>query len=633
MTIIMNDGTTAAEEQKQASNAGMNFNDPNAGAEAPQKMFQLSRLGNLVQTPLSRRSGSEIAIELARQFDDLAEKHKAQTEISTLVIEPKDLPNLRFSLVIVIVSRPGTEKTTPVAFHTLMMAGSLDDQLQPISENVANFGPIENRFTPGCTLTADLVTEMTKFISRKIGRPAIYAATAVVPLGFPITDKQAVYRLLANATTAAGTQLRIRAPDFKDLNLKETQFDAQLNVRVTASDEHGRDATGLPFRSDIIIDMNLSPLNQSSDKTQNALGRSFENVQQLTNLCGYVDFIYAPPDSTIQGGMYGIHKPTQMFRPRFIINNFESVESVSMSLQLLALLTSMKLAENHAWAGAFQAMVHSNNKSETNFRDVGALGYVLETLPGGLPGGQAVATTPDKFPPPVMRMFLSHAVYPDLVITLHIDEAGPQTWINSIFAAAGRGNENAVAALVKAANRLTGGLFNKYYDPSKPLVVAEDNRIHAGTWRDGLDRIRDINEFDHLAALNYYGKKGELDSIQLYSDSHVDTAIPLKVRLDRRWNLISNALGTSIRHTGYKRPYNLTPNLLSSLSKAAMEAGLVTSSSVNLGESAGGLQRAHMDVTNLMFNNQSTGLFSGSFGNVGGINLSGMGAGNMSVGW
>lgn len=601
-------GTTAPSQEQSSAGLGGGQSSGN------EKLFSLSRMASFTALPFSRRPGSEAGIELARKIDELVEKHKAETRINTYVLDQNAYPDLKYAIVLVAVSDPADNKS-PVAYHALLLEGSTEDKLHPITENVAGYGSIEVRFVPGDTIDEDLVKAMTQYISGQFpGRPILYASSEVVPASFDLSDNSAVHRLLGNAATAAGTQLVVRRPDFVDFDLTKTKMDAQLSLRVTSSDDHGRDAVGLPFRSDILIDLSLSPLNRNVD-SQNVLRRSLDLQQQLTSLSGYVDLAYTPSDSVGQSGgqFFGVNKPSQTFRPRFVITNFESVNSVSLSLQLLTLLTATKLAENHAWAGAFQTMARPKAKGQINFRDIGAIGFDLDTLPGGLPGNREIDTSPENFSPQVLRLLLSHAVFPDLVFTIDIDEAGPQTWINAVFAAVGNGNPQATAALVKAANSLTGGHFQKYWDQSKPLVVAENNRIHAGTWRDSQDRLRSIDEFDYLAALNYYGRKGEMDSVRVFSESHFDTNIPLSVRLDKRWNLIVNAMGGSVRHTGFKRRYNLTSNLLTPLVMGARDAGLVTTSNINLGEISS-IQRAHLDMSQFTLGGQATGLFSGGFG-------------------
>lgn len=613
MSIIRNSGDN---NQQQQSN---NFNqsaEAQAGANAaPAKQYSLSRLGNVTQLPFSRRIGSEAGVELARKFDDLAEKFKADNKIQTFVLDQNTAPELRFACVIVAVSEPNEPKGT-VAFHTLILEGSTDKGLQPLPENISGYGQIQVQFVPGDMVTNKLVEIVTNYMSMQFpNRKVAYASTSVVPSTFNTEDPQAVHRLLGNATTAAGTQLIIHRPGFRDIDLTKVEHDAQLCLRVNSSDEHGKDAVGNPYRSDIIVELSTAPLrNSNNSNEQNVLGRALDMQNTLTNLTGYVDLMYTPPEAMAGQMGYGMAKPTQMFRPRFIITQFESVDSVSLSLQLLSLVTAAKLAENHAWIGAFQSTQRPVGKNAINFRDIGAIGFELETLPGNLPGGREIDTSPDKFTPAILRMLLAHGVYPDLTFAMDIDETGPQTWINAIFAAAGQNNERAIAALVKAANTLTGGRFEHYYDKSKPLIVAEDNRIHAGTWRDNVHtQLRDIAEFDYLAALNFYGRQQNMEAVRLFSDSHSDSGIPLKVRLDRRWELIKNALGGSVKLTGFKRRYNIHPNLLLSLVRASVDAGLQTSTDINLGEIAS-IQRAHLDMNQFVMGGQATGLFSGGFG-------------------
>jgi len=606
--------------------------DPAGSGQTTEKKFSLSRLGSIGNMPMSRRSGSEVAVELANAMDDLAEKYKLTSNISTLIVEPKNADGLFYSAIAVIFAIP--EKRI-CAYHLLIAAASSESSGAPLIENVPNYGTIETRITPGCGVTVRTIESISNYIKGRMNMTAVYAASCVVPATFDPKDQSSVYRLLANAATAGAHTLNVRSGQ-PDLNLAETVFDEQLSVRISGMEDHIVGIDSLPIRSDICVEILSQPIARQNSPTDNILNRAANDgigSKVLTQLIGYVDFLSAPPDNLQGGQAFGLNKPTQALRPRIMITDFQAVDSITQSMQLLALISAKKLTEGYGWSGAFSAPRRVLAKGEIDYRNIGAIGYMLETLPGNVPGHVMVETSPDKFNAQVLRVLLNHGVYPDPVVTMLIDEAGPQTWINSIFLAAARGVPNAVKALLAACNLLTGGNFNKYYDPQKPLVTAEENRIHAGTWRDGQDRLRDLLEFDMLAAMNFYGNAGDMDAVHTFSDSYVDMALPLKVRLDRRWNLIKNALGPSVRHTGYKRPVNLSPNLLVSLVRGAADCGLSMNPIYNLGETMGSLQRASLNVTGLTFGSDISALFSGSNTSGSGANLGNLGMGNFNVGW
>lgn len=620
-------GTGKAADQQQTKD-----NNFNAFQEQPteqvNKRFALSNLGKIGNLPMSRRSGSEVAVELANAMDELMEKYKLSSNISTLIIEPKNADNLFYTAVAVIHSIP--EKKC-LAYHLLLVAGSSESSGAPLVENVPNYGTIETRITPGCGINSRTITSVSEYIRSRTGLVPHYASSCTVPTQFPIKEQSNVYRLLANAVTAASSVLNIRS-GMPDLNLGECSFDTQLSIRVSAMEDHLVGADSLPIRSDLCVEILSQPLrNNGGSPESNLLARAASEgvgATAITQLTGYVDLISAPADN-VGNAAFGLMKPTQALRPRIMITDFQAVDNVTSNLQLLALVSAKKLTEGFSWSGAFSTQRRPLNKNEIDFRNIGAIGYVLETLPGNMPGGVPVDTSPDKFNAQILRVLLNHAVFPDPVVTLLIDEAGPQTWINSIFLAAARNVPDAVKALIAHCNLLTNGNFNKYYDPQKPLVTTEDNRIHAGVWRDPQDRQRDLLEFDLLAAMNFYGKAGDLDAIHTFADSYVDTNIPLKVRLDRRWNLIQGALGPSVRHTGFKRPVNILPNMLTSLVKGVADCGLEMNSIFNLGETMGSLQRASLNITGLTFGADASSLFAGSSGGLN-TNTGNLGMGNFS---
>ena len=162
--------------------------------------------------------------------------------------------------------------------------------------------------------------------------------------------------------------------------------------------------------------------------------------------------------------------------------------------------------------------------------------------------------------------------YKQTSLALDVSDAGADTWMNEVFAAAANKNLNAQAAILSAASRLTNRAINQFYpNPDSPVVIRNE-RVLLGYWKNEKGERRDIREVDLVWIANRFGKKG-IKEIREWSQTYNpnwDEARSLAIRRD-----ILRQLLPGVVFTGEGQRVTFTAKFIRALSQALALQGFV----------------------------------------------------------
>lgn len=585
------------EQNQQAGQTAMGaaFAGAGAGAEqaAPQGQAgyqarqqaprqRLSDFWSQSPNAMSRSPSSDIISTLSAALT--AEYEKAVRPEYAVTLVPIDLDlsdNMEKSAIVVAVE----SKQVPelgVAYHTLILDGS-SEPVQNITQQIGN-NPIEITRTSGDVNTVAFQKEVRAFVQRQFpGKELHPVDQEVVWADFDMTNKRRVYNLAANAVLAGSTELA-RLAGFNDIDLGNVEGDSTLTVQTSFNNSPTEDILGSPIRSDIVIDFRIG--GQPVPGQQGVMSR----VKTLARVSGFMDLAWSPAVAAAQA--YNPWVPQvqaqqspdayKKYIPRYVITDLDSQNVLSIRAQLLGLVTAFTLRENNGWVEAFRPspVVHEG----VDYRDIGAVG-IEANFEGNTSGiGARIDTKSDSFqrsqhqPGDFLLRLVASVFQPKLLLSMDVAEAGPTTWISSIFAAAGEtanpAHQAASAYIISEANKLTAGRLSAYLQPGTRIIIDENNRIHTGYYigRDGLKH--DLREIDYLYVLNVVGDR-DPELAREWSDSFSLVGVPLEVRLAKRKTIIEGILGKQNVHiTGFARRVTFEPDFVNALTAAVHDVGL-----------------------------------------------------------
>lgn len=581
-----------------------------------QRGFSFRNMGGMNRSAMGRNPTSEALAKLVKAVTNVyAENADKSFEMQVLPVDMNSNNSLSVSIAIVAL-RDKQQPNLGVAFHTLIIAGSIDEPA-PRFENIGGVNTEIVRVV-GEAYDKTMIEVIRETVARAYGTqiPLYDADAEVVPRSFDVNDPQLVWGLASNAAFACSQELETHSAEFQDLNLAFVERDSNLNVRISYANQQVFDAVGQPKRADVEIGFSAAPSNQGQQQV--------ERTSSVSNIRGFLDLTWNPVNQQQnQGGWAQPVQSFQRYAARFVMTALESTQLLTIPAQLLALVPALSLRENNQWVQAFRNGGHTVDGIDLH--DIGGVGIEVnfENNPSGV--GSRIDTKADSFKPEHLHKLVASTVQPGLIVSLDVPECGSETWYNGVFAAAAAGNPRANQAIIDAANQLTNGEFSKFFQGGR-VAIDEDNRIHLGHYADRSGVRRDIRDIDYLAVLNMVGEK-DLQVVRDWSDSFVKTGYPLALRLNGRKRILTN-LVNDVKITGFARRVTFEADFLDALAKAVLSCGLQIRTIAPYAD-LGGFERATGDyLRSAMMGSGSTGVFNqgGGFG-------SNAGAGNRGFGF
>lgn len=522
----------------------------------------LNEMGTRRIRPLSRSAGSVRAKELEAAILKELNSSLAKDGVSEWAVQVLDAGQLSLpTSAVLLMQTVKSEGTDYISAYSILMNGP--DIRLPNRIDKVDGRPYE---TP--TVVGDIYNS-TEYITRatelvKIARPnkniqLIDAGCTVLPSEFNI-EQQGIHGLLYKATLAMYNTMNnvVELDSTPAYTLVGRNSSAeQLVGRLTFTGEKYLDEVGHPQRHDVVIEM---------DSTRHQAGREFlASNSNITKVSGYVEPVYAQPNPDPSQAMNN-----QLFYAQYVMTQLSTgYDAMDVEMTLLGLVTASMLQVQNGWADAFRPRYGSQSK-EVDFRDVGGLGYCG-------PDAAKIDSKSENFKtnfPQFMRDYFR--LNQGIIFAIDIAECGPDAFVMDIFRAAGGNNGNAITALVKAADNLTGGLFTQKANQagSFPLIVDTGNRIHNGYYVAESGELRDIRDVDLLAVANVYGKSNPT-AIMTYADSFSPNVAAQPIRMANRLQIIDDVLNGRQVITGYSGRYIIHPTFLRILTEACREVGLV----------------------------------------------------------
>lgn len=448
-----------------------------------------------------------------------------------------------------------------VSFYGMILEGS-NNRPSPEIRNMHGVD-VEIKLTGMDAWDQQTLNKVEAVLKQRYGQVQLINADAtVVPETFDPSDRDAVGDLMWNANEAAISALETAYPDAFD-HFRISDLVKSQNERVVARFQYnGGDAesiVGLPVRSDIRMNISTEEMRNNKQFT----GFQHNNSAELMEVNSHVDLVYAPDIAQPQA--VGQPPITQQFIPRIVINRITSLGDVPYTPETFFLgLASLRLvSQNYAWVGAFNDF-HSNK-----LRDIGSLGYRLKLGEGGK--ADKIDTSSNQFGLQDLNELMMYAVHNEPAFSIDCEEAGPESWLTSMFIYLAQGDGQAYQFVVESLDRLTNGAFSRHWQGGA-IIVDENNRIHLGTFTDDSGNQRDLREVDSLAVLTALGHN-DLASADLFESTINDNTAPLEMRLDKRWQIIKN-MAPSATLRGFARRLTFTPDFLNALTAAVVDAGL-----------------------------------------------------------
>lgn len=349
----------------------------------------------------------------------------------------------------------------------------------------------------------------------------------------------------------------------EDLNIQEAirvcnsgSTHSNFRYEVYISKQIRKNKVGRPMRSDWLLNLvNSRSLSNIKD------AYNVQNARTLINTVG--GFIEALPEEVLvqeNGQMV----PKITFRPNIIITTNEGNSKSTVGFNLLGLMSALVMAKEEMYLKVFRP------ESKVN---VGALN-VYAKLDGE---GGKIDLSNKKMNIDDVYMFIRKLFTLSPVISMDIEQYGPESTVQSIFAKASqpatldiRVTKSAQAIIEKAVT-LTNGIFPANY-PISEIFNGNGIMVPMGTFED-KDGARDIREID-LAYLATYTQDFAVLNSWVFSNTPAN--ISGKDSFITKVNLINSMLPEA-DITGKALRVTFNSKFLETLCAAIAQAGLVPS--------------------------------------------------------
>lgn len=590
------EGSTMQQNQNQSGFADTRRTQGQAG-----QFSTMADAGARRIRPISRSAGSVHAKELEEAMAKEMTRSLQSDGVSKYQIQTLDSQQLGMPVPVVLLTQQVTADNVDYlsVFHILI--DGADVRLP------SRIDKVDGRSIETPTVVGDIYNS-NEYIARveeliRMTRTTnatlkiIDAGGMVLPTNYNIAE-QGVHGILYKAALAcynamnANVQLD-ETPAYTLIGRNAQQ--EQLIGRLNFSGESYLDEVGHPVRSDVIVEM---------DSSRHQAGREFlTSSSNIAKVGAYIEPVYAQPQQDPN------NPNNQPFYAQCVITRMQSgYDALDTEMILLDLVTTTMLQQGNGWADAFRPR-YNRKGGDIDFRDIGGLGYCGTE-------GKKVDSQSESFKANFAQFMREYfRLNQGIIFAIDIPEVGPDAFAMDIFRAAGGGNPNAINALVRAADNLTGNRFSPLAAKfgNFPLMVDTGNRIHNGYYVDGSGELRDIRDVDLLAVANVYGKSSP-QTIMTWAESFSPNVGPLALRMANRLEIIDDVLNGRQVLTGFSGRYIVGPKFLEVLTQACRDASLVVSPANMVHGLGSGLVMGGYDYGQFAAGQAGAGVFGGAQG-------------------
>lgn len=381
----------------------------------------------------------------------------------------------------------------------------------------------------------------------------------LVPNEFDVNSEAQVEDVLRNSINAVMAENAIRVQDYKGINLVDLMNNANgngkffVNMFFNGDKTSYLDQSGMPVRQDICISLSYKANLNNGNRSVNQGNDTVEIVKTF----GYIDFEWTGQTQGING-----FPTTQKFVPNFIITHMDSGVALTPDILMLGVASVVTMNEDLNWMQAFRST--PVRKGEIDFNDIGALNIEgnIENSPTGF--GRLFDTKSKTFTLVEMNTLVQTLVRPNMMVSIDIPKAGPDTWFTSVFNYIRFNNsKEAYERVMASISNLTNGAF---VSNQVPMFTDVTNKIHGGFYRtkDGFEDLRHLSSY--LSVANYVAATNQAPAIiSQYTNTLYNAAIPNELRAAERKKMIDEmSNGSAVYKQNYDR-LTFTGHFLASL--------------------------------------------------------------------
>lgn len=508
-------------------------------------------------------SGGEVFEKLyesiQKKIKFLNEEIKTEEKYSVIKLL-KQNAGLNYSAIIVAETYNGV-----TAAHILMIEKT-GDYPEKLIENIAGVR-YEITRTPADALDDKYITQATQIVAEtlKVDPSSIVIVDGtLVPNEFDVTNEALVSDLINNTLNSTHSEINIRVFDYKGVNISNLLSNNRngkfyINLYFNPEEANFFDQTGMPIRQDICIALSYKVNNNQNNRSIN----QGNDVYDIVKTYGYIDFEWSP---IIVNNMAA----SQKFIPNFIITHIESSVAPTPDILMLGVASVLAINEDMNWMQAFRPT--PGKKNEIDFNDIGALNIEgnIENNPSGF--GKKYDTKSKTFTIAELNKYIQTLVRPNLMVSIDVPKAGPETWFTSVLQYIKfRNSKEAYNRVNEYISTLTNGI----YQPGNfPMFVELSNKIHGGFYRtkDGIKDIRHLNCY--LAVSNFIADTNQSPVlIAQYTNTLYNTSIPAELRCAERKKYIDEMSNKTAVYKQYYDRLTFSAGFLMNLVNSLKMAG------------------------------------------------------------
>lgn len=578
MAIIDNN----TQNQNQASAAPAQPQAAQQNAQRQASPFWSFHQTGLINTPVAAGIGGEYFTKFRQELLDIYKDIAAGLQISVISLNRQNIPQLRFSALVVAVRYPEVADNIS-AFHVLLLEAT-GEKLQPVSRNVDNQNIFINRVT-GDAWDQVLYTQALNAVQAEYPNTQVLSAQAmVIPSQIGFDNKAALENIARNAALACVSVINAGGNGNNPLNLAYMDKECRFVLDVTFGNHQVVDVVDQPQRSSVLIGYSSQKKNANSIAGTNIDTVNVPDaVAKICELSGFINAIWAPSQQNYGLGFMAyqnpnVPRPTQTLAAEFVVTNVDTPFATSPAAVLLALSSTLALVDGDTWIQSFLpkglgSKSYRTERKEVDITDIGAL-----NIPANLGNQQDL----NGFGAPVdmdelegdltkINTYIVSLFHPGLAVSFDCPEVGPQTWYLAAFAAAASGDQEAYNQIYNAAEELTNGQFSKYFKHGDAMF-SNVTRVPLGYYMVG-DKKHDLRGIDYTAICNIFAKNPQV--IHEYSNTFVDRpGVSAARNLAIREGIIRDACNQQAVITGYAARVTAKDTLIKALSQAIADTGL-----------------------------------------------------------
>lgn len=432
-------------------------------------------------------------------------------------------------------------------------------------------------------------------VSMKVDADSVVVVDGtLVPNEFDLESDAQVASLINNSVNATHAEVVTRVQDYRGVDLGRLTNEYRngkftVSLYFNSDDSTFFNQVGMPVRQDICVVLSYK---LNSGKQNRSVNQGDDSIQ-IVKTFGYIDFEFT--GNTVVNNMVS----PQKFAPNFVITHIEAGVAPTPDLVMLGVASVLSLSDDGYWIQAFRPTV--SKKGEYDFNDVGALNLEgnIEQSPTGY--GKRYDTKSKTATPVEITKLIQTLVRPNMMISMDLPKAGPETWYTSVFRAIkNSGNPGAIRRVNEFMNATTGGA----YQPSQqPMFLPTSNKIHGGYYK-SANGFRDLRHLSsYLAVANYLVDTNQQPALLTqYTNTLYNNVIPNDLRASTRYQYINDmSKGSAVVKQMYDR-VTFNGEMLRGWVSALHQVGFTPVFSTNSGDSANEMfmKRSTLDFQSAM---------------------------------